>query len=302
MRYVGTVSRGASGLALWFVAATAGAQMNPELGDMGDPAGAPMGGPPMGGPPPMQGGAQMQGGWGAPPPAAPAAPEFEAPEEPAVPGSDDHAAVAGHFGVGFFGVMSIPVMGCSNDPACMLVTDQEVSAPTVGLRYWLDEGMAIEGALGLGIASNSLETTVGGTATTIPVESTTAFALHGGVPIALAHSGHFVFEIVPQLNFGIAMGSLEDTMTPGNTWDLSGMLIEIGGRVGAEVHFGFIDIPQLALQGTLGLGLRLESRSAEQTASMTTNDAGTTSIGTSVGDEPWDIFTGGITAIYYFID
>lgn len=311
MRNVGRVF----GFGMWLVAAAAAAQANPELGEVGGPGGAmgpaPMGapmqpGPQMQGGGQMQGGAQMGGGWGAPAQMAPAAPEFEAPEEPAVPGSDDHAAVAGHFGVGFFGVQNIPILSCTNDLACAgmsLDATQSVPAPTVGLRYWLDDGMAIEGALGLGISSGSFETSDMTMMTTVtPIESGTAFALHGGLPLALAHSGHFVFEVVPQINFGIATGSLEDPVMATQSWDLSGMLIEIGGRVGAEIHFGFIDIPQLALQGTLGLGVRLESRGATRSMPTTKHDQSSTSIGTNVGDEPWDIFTGNITAIYYFID
>lgn len=304
MRNVGSVW----GIVAWFVAAGASAQMNPELGDVGPGGTPPMGGPPMG-PAPMQPGGmqmqgQMQGGWGAPPQEAPAAPEFEAPK---VPGSDDHAAVAGHVGVGFFGVLSIPVMSCSADFACMVNPTLAVPTPTVGVRYWLDEDVAIEGGLGFGISSATFETTdTGGTVTPIPVEAATAFALHAAVPIALANSSHFVFEVMPNVNFGIATGSLEDPnpMTGAmlDTWDLSGMLFEIGGRIGGEMHFGFIDIPELALQGTLGLAVRLQSRGAEQPSSGTKFDQSTLAIGTLVGNDPWDLLTGGITAIYYFTD
>lgn len=282
----------AAAIVSWGIAATATAQVNPELGEVGG-----------------SGGAQAQAGWGGQtPPAAPPAPgvvPYAGPVEPETPATGDHAAVVGHFGVGFFGVQSIPVMSCSNDLGCGGTSrdvTQSVSAPTIGVRYWLDPTLAIEAALGVGIASRSVETTDAGGTTPEPVESTTALALHGGVPIALAHGGHFVFEVVPQLNFGLAFGSLEDAGASAASWDLSGMLVEIGGRVGAEIHFGFIDIPQLALQGTLGLGLRIESRGAERTTPARQHDQSATLIGTSVGDEPWDIFTGGITAIYYFTD
>src|SRR4029078_2644014 len=85
--------------------------------------------------------------------------------------------------------------------------------------------------------------------------------------------------------------------------DVSGFLIELGAKVGAEIHFGFIDLPQLSLQGTLGLMIRHESRSADvpMGANMTTSvDASTTDISTGVDDAPWRIFVGSLSAIYYF--
>jgi hypothetical protein len=48
------------------------------------------------------------------------------------------------------------------------------------------------------------------------------------------------------------------------------------------------------------LSLRLESRGAEQDGQPTQVEWSRTSIGTGVGNDPWDIFAGSITAIYYF--
>jgi hypothetical protein len=202
------------------------------------------------------------------------------------PGSSDHAAVVSHLGVGFFGVQSIPL-----PTDAMVYGDESLAAPTIGVRYWLDDFLGIEAALGLNVTSRD----------TAPMTEFSAFgfALHGGVPLALAHSGHFVFEIVPMLNFGIASGSYEATagmMTTSD--DLSGMLIEVGAVAGAEIHFGFMDLPSLSLQGTVGLMVRHENRSYTQAGGME-NSAGSTVIRTTVGDEPWDLFNGTITAIYY---
>ncbi|MBN1654489.1 MAG: hypothetical protein JXA30_12025 [Deltaproteobacteria bacterium] len=194
----------------------------------------------------------------------------------------DHEKMAGNFGVGFFGVFEVPV-GISP-----VSDDDTVSAPTIGVRYWLSSFFGIEAALGLGITSASSE--FGDESTDLP--SYVGFALHGGVPLALASSGHFVFEVIPELNFGISTGSEEGDV------DYSGILFELGGRIGGEVHFGFIDIPQLSLQGTLGLHVRHESRSTSTAGGDASESR--TFFGTSVGNEPWDIFTGNIAAIYYF--
>jgi hypothetical protein len=133
--------------------------------------------------------------------------------------------------------------------------------------------------------------------------SVIAIGLHGGLPLVFAHSGHFVFEVVPQLNLGLASGD-QDIVAAGTqtSWDVSGFLLEVACKVGAEIHFGFIDIPQLSLQATLGLGLRLESRSAENTnpgGATTTHEQSLTRIATGVDGAPWDIFVGSLTAIYY---
>lgn len=200
-------------------------------------------------------------------------------------GTGDHAAVVGRLGVGFFGVQSLPLPSMANPD------DGVLPAPTVGVRYWLDDFLGIEAALGLNITSRELDTTT--------EESAFGLALHGGVPLALAHSGHFVFEIVPVVNFGIASGSREMTGAGGmtTTIDYSGLLIEVGARAGAEVHFGFIDLPSLSLQGTVGLSVRHEGRTAE--AGGAEASVGSTVVSTGVYEEPWDIFTGNITAIYY---
>jgi hypothetical protein len=202
------------------------------------------------------------------------------------PGESDHSAVVSHLGIGFFGVRALPL---PVNPANL--DEGSLSAPTIGVRYWLDDFLGIEAALGLNVTSQD----------TGPMAEFSAFgfALHGGVPLALAHSGHFVFEIVPMINFGIASGSFESTMGMTTTSeDISGLLIELGAQAGAEIHFGFIDLPSLSLQGTVGLMVRHENRSWTPMGGMEAS-AGSTVIATTVGDEPWDIFVGSITAIYY---
>ena len=292
-----------SGLA---VPAFAQAQGDPESGDV---QGGASGGAQMG----VAAGAQPEGSWQPPtgqvppqdPGVAPAPGEPYADPSLAPQGADpmagdaaaavdsDHGRVVGTFGVGFFGVLAVPVMGCDVvAPLCTAALgNSTVSAPTIGLRYWLSDALGVEAALGLNVTSGE----AGGL-------STSAFgaAVHGGVPLALAHSGHFAFEVVPQLNFGIASGSYE---VVGTTSDVSGLLIEIGAKAGAEIHFGFIDIPQLSLQGSVGLMVRHESRKVETvsgTLPVVTLEQSQTFFGTGVDGEPWDIFTGSIAALYYF--
>ena len=212
----------------------------------------------------------------------------DAPAPSPTPDSD-HDLFVGHFGIGFFGVLAVPIMGCGEAAACAVDGDATLPAPTIGGRWWWKEEMGIEAALGLYFASQGF-----------PAADVTQFglALHGGLPLALLDTGHFVFELVPQLNLGFASGSHESTGAGGVNTDTSGFLFEIGAKTGAEIHFGFIDIPQLSLQGTLGLMIRHESRSSE--AGGAEVDTNSTSFATGVDGAPWAIFTGALTAIYYY--
>jgi hypothetical protein len=215
-------------------------------------------------------------------------PETDVTPSGRVVGSD-HDLFVGHFGIGFFGVLAVPIMGCGEAAACAVDADATLPAPTLGGRWWWKEHMGIEAALGIYFASQGF-----------PAADVTQFglALHGGLPLALLDSGHFVFELVPQLNLGFASGSHESTGAGGVNTDTSGFLFEIGAKAGAEIHFGFIDIPQLSLQGTLGLMIHHESRSSETGGAEV--DTNSTSFATGVDGAPWAIFTGALTAIYYY--
>ena len=255
----------------------AAAQANPESGDVAPPPAVDAS---------ASGSASATTSWPSPSASSEASSDSSGGVETGVPedpSGSDHAAVVGHLGVGFFGIMELPLP--NNDEPL-----GNVAAPTIGVRYWLDDMLGIEAALGLNITSRDLNDT--------DSESEFGLALHGGVPLALAASGHFVFEIVPFLNFGIASGSREVMMGMATAeTDYSGLLIEVGGRVGAEIHFGFIDLPSLSLQGSVGLSVRHESRGIEMGDAEA--DAATTVVSTGVYDDPWDIFTGNIAAIYY---
>ena len=108
---------------------------------------------------------------------------------------------------------------------------------------------------------------------------------------------HFSFQVVPELNFGFASNTIEGT---GGAGDLlfRGLHFDLGARAGAEIQFGFIDIPQLSLQGGIGLALAYDSTSYED--DNVTDEWSQISLGTGVGDNPWNIFTANIAALYYF--
>ncbi len=204
-----------------------------------------------------------------------------APQAAAVAGNSDHDAVVGRLAVGYLGRAGVGV------------GNAVIPAPVVGVRYWLSDLLGIDAGIGFGFGSESQENAMG---MEVDGPSTHAFILHGGVPLSLASAGHFSFQIVPELNVGFGGTSQGEGMNEVKT---SGFHLDVGARAGAEIHFGFMDVPQLSLQGGVGVRLQMNSTSGE----MGGNDTGSssaTSFSTTVNGNPWDIFTGNIAALYYF--
>jgi hypothetical protein len=197
----------------------------------------------------------------------------------------DHASVVRHFGIGYMGRRA---MAIDADPATGAITT--VDAPVIGARYWLDPMIGIDAGLGLLLSTGS--TTTGNVSTN--VQGYTVFILHGGVPLALAGSKHFSFQVVPELNLGFA-----SSQRGGNGPDLTGFHLDIGARAGAELQFGFIGVPELSLQAGVGLALAYDHVKISP-AMGDSSSVGHTALGTSVGNNPWDIFSGNIAALYYF--
>lgn len=220
---------------------------------------------------------------GAPP--APAQTGMTLPGATPDPAADaaDHASVVRHFGIGYMGrrTMAIDLTGAAPPTT--------VDAPIIGMRYWLDPMIGIDAGLGLLFSGGSV--TTGNTS--VDTQGFTVFMLHGGVPLALAGSKHFSFQVVPELNLGFASSKRNGTGD-----DLSGIHFDIGARAGAEIQFGFIGIPELSLQA--GVGLALSYDRVKDSAPANAIVQSQTAFGTSVGDNPWNIFTGNIAALYYF--
>jgi hypothetical protein len=224
------------------------------------------------------------------------------PARAAETGDSDHDQFIGTFGIGLLGARTLNV-GCSGEAgggvACGGAagpSQTAINAPVIGVRYWLTEMIGIDAGIGIGI--NSFGESVAGQDQNLP--SATAFLLHGGVPLALASAGHFTFEVIPEMNIGFSSWS-QDRQGE-RSLSGSGFHFDVGARAGAEIHFGFIGIPNLALQGTVGLLLSTESTSIENTgnAANTTVKFSTTTFGTTLQGDPWDIFTSNISALYYF--
>jgi hypothetical protein len=205
-------------------------------------------------------------------------------------GVTDHGHVVGNFAIGFLGFRSIGIPAVPNGPT-------SVDAPVIGGRYWLTSGMGVDAGLGFAFGSGSNTVDAGGTSTDTDDPQPAALILHGGLPLALADSHYFVFEVVPELNMGFAGNTVQQA---GNDVVLRGFHLDLGARAGAEIHFGFIDLPQLSLQAGVGVALSYDRTSIEDTGPDTTVSNSRTQFGTNVGNNPWDIFSASVAALYYF--
>jgi hypothetical protein len=178
------------------------------------------------------------------------------------------------------------------------VSPGTVAAPVVGARYWLTRRFGIDAGVGFGwtggsesASASGMTSISGGTAGSI------GFAAYLGAPIALASASHFVFEVVPETLLGFTSGTVPAAGGEPEQ-KMSGFRFDIGARIGAEIHFGFIGIPELALQGSIGLYFSRQTYAWSETGAS--SSLATNTFTTSVQSDPWAIFADNISALYYF--
>jgi hypothetical protein len=79
---------------------------------------------------------------------------------------------------------------------------------------------------------------------------------------------------------------------------LSGVRFDLGARIGGEVHFGFIGIPELSLEGSIGAFFTYQTWGVSAgAASVSDNSLG---LSTASFNNPWDFFASVVRARYYF--
>lgn len=222
-----------------------------------------------------------------------ALPTATAAAQPA--GASDHDAVVGHLAVGFLGRATIPY---GAGPTGTL----QAPVPVIGVRYWMDPMLGLDLGLGLWLGKTSTDATAAGVTTTTSGPKPASFVIHAGVPLALASSKHFVFEITPEANFGLASVTQDAALTGTGITKQSGTHFDIGARAGAEIHFGFIGLPQLSLLGSVGLRFDYDSLTTETNPPAGPGKVSSSvwNLGTTVYDSPWNIFIGNVGALYYF--
>jgi hypothetical protein len=217
-----------------------------------------------------------------------------APQAQVTQGDSDHDAMIGHLALGYLGRRNMLIGNdpTGADPAASMAID----APVIGMRYWVDQLLGLDLGLGFSTTSGSVDLNNNST----DKAHFLAVIVHGGVPLSLLSSKHYSFQIVPELNVGIASGGANPAN--GDNVSFSGFHLDLGARAGAEIHFGFMGIPQLSLQGSIGLGVAIDNTKSTDNLNGIENSASNsdTTIKTSVFDNPWNIFTTNVAALYYF--
>ena len=196
----------------------------------------------------------------------------------------DHSKVVGHMGASYFGQFDVP-FGTLGSKA---------PAQIIGVRYWSSDTMAFD--IGLGFATVGGSTKSG--STTVDNPSLFGLALMGGVPLTMLSAKHYTFFIEPQLRFGYAQQSIKPA-GGGDETKNTGYRVVLGATAGAEIQFGFIGIPHLALDATIGLGADIGSATTKTGANPETTMS-STGVGTAAFNSPWNIFNTNVAARYYF--
>ena len=216
-------------------------------------------------------------------------------QEHAAQTATDHAGVVGHWAITWFAPVSFAIV-----PPTMDGNKVTAAAPAevrpVGVRYWLNSGMGVD--LGVGFASEGGATetkNAAGQVTSVDDPSRTAFVLHAGAPFAISTGQHYSLLIIPEANLGTGSTKFKVNGLDGT---VSAFRLDLGARAGAEIHFGFMNVPQLSLQATVGAAFAINTTST----SFGGIDISTTetSLATSVQNDPWALFTGNVAALYYF--
>lgn len=212
----------------------------------------------------------------------------------------DFSKIVKTIGIGYFGQYDVP-LGMSGAAA------RTVATQLVGVRYFFSDRMGIDVGVGVGLSAgtNKSESPTN-PATSVDRPSTLAMSFKVGVPIVMLSTKHYSFFFEPQALFGFA-GETQKVVTPANTADTkhNGTRFFGGASAGALVQFGFLGIPQLTLDATVGLGLDISGGKTEQASApgQTTvqkNSFSQTGFGTFTAHQPWNIFHTNVAAIYHF--
>lgn len=298
--------RGAGGAALSAVLVSllsTGAVMAQPAQPAPQTAPPPPASPPPAPPPAPPPSAQAQGStnWGAsasttPPPAAPYAGEAEAqkPEDE----KTDHENVVGGFGVGLLSAVELnPLLPGATYPEASLVV------PVLGMRTWISDGFGFEVGLGFNTVSGTRADDIADRED-VPDPTIWGLALHLGVPLSFYNDEHYKFLLLPELNFGMSFGATEDDPNVDGDQAIRQRARLVGGglRAGAEIHFGMIGLPMLALSGTVGVRLNYHDSSVEaaENGVVVTRVRSGVAASTSSFNDPWDVFVSNIAALYYF--
>lgn len=222
----------------------------------------------------------------------------------------DHERVVRHVGIGFLGISDLPIavaepIGTDDNPG-LLPNDRlivrTVSAPTLGARFWISKRFGVDAGLGFSYSGGSTSSELGGSTSDVDKQSVLGFLVHAGAPIMITELSHMALLVIPGVTFGMANSDVEPLFEENAppAAELRGFRLDVGVRAGAEIHFGFMGLPNLALEAGIGLLFTAEWASAT-VGNQSVSDVAMRLSTTSFSD-PWDIFrgVGSVSARYYF--
>jgi hypothetical protein len=221
-----------------------------------------------------------------------------APREPA-----DGERVMGDWGLTLFTPRTID-FGSFGAPTSV----QSVRIYSIGLRHWMSSPLGpfkswgVDAGFGLALGSAKITGPSNGSIVTLDEPSVSGFSLHAGVPLALSHGRHFSFVVIPEADLiFVGATALDPASTPQYAKvELASWQLEAGVRAGAEIFFGFIGIPELSLEATLGVSLSYEyATSKEKSTGIEWADS-SWAFSTARQTDPWRVFGARLAAIYYF--
>lgn len=232
-------------------------------------------------------------------------------------GDSDHDGHAGNLGLGFMGARFVPTATGGPTPTVVLTDDgdaivtieeDEVTVPIFGARYWINRRFGVDLGFGFNVAGGSVSRQIPNPdpalahSVEFSTPSTTAIVGHLSLPVSVYSIGHLNVLLLPEMDIGYSTSTVEnfELSTTGEWLDLrlGGFSFGAGARVGAEVSWGFIELPQVSLQ--VSWGVRIEHRRSTGKIGDAEMVIERTQFGTSWYDDPWALFAGNIGVYYYF--
>lgn len=210
----------------------------------------------------------------------------------------DFSKIVRSVGIGYFGAFEVPI-GVTRTPGTL-------TTQIVGVRYFFTEKLGLDVGLGWAMVTGSTKSTTGGTSVSHDSPSTLGFSLKAGVPIVMFSGQHYSFFFEPQAIFGYAGETVKPPAGSTGVPDTkhSGTRFLLGSSAGALIQFGFIGIPQLTMDATVGLGLDFLNGKTEGPAGggtdVTTNSGSSFRLSTLSGNQPWNIFNTNVEVVYHF--
>lgn len=188
------------------------------------------------------------------------------PDEPTPPDAIDR--LSGHWGFGTFGSAETTSPFLVSNGFTSVVS--RVTTPFLGVRFWAPVGGSVVRRLGFEVAGGfsagggTSEQALGGMVVVRDLSTLRTLGVHAAVPVALVSTTHFVGHLAPEVRF-VALDLQSPTpmqtplpLTPSTPQRTPGSsTTDLSLRASAEVFFGFLKIPNLSLELSVRVGLRL---------------------------------------------